>query len=215
MRKKNLSLSKALTLQKASQITLLNPSPDLLPQTDELHQESLLWYNAYREFLYMFPEYPAESFLEDIKAEYIIEYPVKQSEEDKQLNRYTWVYLHAIENRRIKDLTKKRTRGKYVYILGRESTPNLLKIGKAIDPVSRLKSINSAGVLDEWRILYVLPVTDDYKVETLVHKRLAHLRKGSYQGSSREFFEIDLAKAIEVVNEVGANYYNGEGVSYE
>lgn len=215
MRRKNLSLEQVLSSQTSNQFTLLNCHPDLLPQKDPLYLQSQQWYINYKELLDLFPEYPIESFMDDIKAEYIIEYPLQQSSKDERTNTFTWVYFYAIENRRIKDLTKKHHRSKYVYILGRESTPNLLKIGKALDPVSRLKSINSAGILDEWRILYVLPVTDDYKVESLVHKRLSHLRKSSYQGSSREFFEVDLDLAIKTLNEAGSKYYAGEGVRYE
>lgn len=215
MRRKSLSLKQVLSSQLSSEITLLSTFPDLLPQKDPLYWQSREWYSDYKELLDLFPEYDIESFMDDIKAEYVIEYPVEQSSEEKETNTFTWVYFYAIENRRIKDLTKKLVRSRYVYILGRESTPNLLKIGKALDPVSRLKSINSAGVLDEWRILYVLPVTDDYKVESLVHNRLSHLRKSTYQGSLREFFEVDLDLAIKVLNEAGSGYYAGEGVRYE
>jgi len=91
MRRKNLNLTQLLSSQLINQSTLLSTSSDLLPQEDPLYQQSQEWYQNYKELLDLFPEYPIESFMDDIKAEYSIEYPVKQSSQDERTNTFTWV----------------------------------------------------------------------------------------------------------------------------
>lgn len=215
MRRKNLSLQSALEKEHNNSITILSTQKDFELLNTQFPLYSSTWYDNYLHLLDELPEVDIPDLLDYIKAEYIIEIPLIATGKEEVTNTRSWIYLYGVENRRIKELTKKLSKARYVYILGRDSTPNLLKIGKALDPVARLKSVNSAGVLDEWRILYVLPVTDDYKVESLVHKSLKAYRRGSLQGSSREFFEVDLETAIESVEEVGRAFYAGEGVRYE
>jgi hypothetical protein len=58
-------------------------------------------------------------------------------------------------------------------------------------------------------------VSDDYKVESIVHKTLEHLRMNTFQGSSREFFSISLKEAIKVIEDLGQEFKTDKGVYYE
>jgi hypothetical protein len=93
--------------------------------------------------------------------------------------------------------------------------PDICKIGKAIMPISRVKQINNAGTVSEWKLRWALPVSDDYAVETYVHNHLQGLRRNSIQGSSREFFEISLVEAVEIIEKFGEHFKTSNGIWYE
>jgi hypothetical protein len=115
----------------------------------------------------------------------------------------SWVYMYGKRaNAKVK-LDEKNSRGQYVYILINVAYPGICKIGKAVTPSKRIKQINGAGTVSEWELKYALPVSDDYKVEKLIHKELEHLRMSSFQGSSREFFEIEFEEAVKVLENLG------------
>jgi hypothetical protein len=106
-------------------------------------------------------------------------------------------------------------KGKYVYVLTNVAYPNICKIGKTINPISRVNQINGAGTVSEWEIRWALPVSDDYKLESLVHNSLKSLRMSSFQGSSREFFEISLEEAIQVIENLGEVFKTSNGIYYD
>jgi hypothetical protein len=111
-------------------------------------------------------------------------------------------------------LNEATSKGKYVYVLTNIAYPGICKIGKAISPSRRIKEINGAGTVSEWELKYAIPVTDDYKVEGIVHKNLEHLRMDSHQGSSREFFLIDFKKAIDEIESVAELFYVDKPIYY-
>jgi hypothetical protein len=106
------------------------------------------------------------------------------------------------------------SKGQYVYILTNIAYPGICKIGKAVTPSKRIKQINGAGTVSEWELRYALPVSDDYKVEGLIHKELEHLRMSSFQGSSREFFEIEFDEAVKIVEMLGEDFSIADPILY-
>jgi hypothetical protein len=91
-----------------------------------------------------------------------------------------------------------------IYILFSSITPNLVKIGLTTkDPDERAKELSSAtGVPHGYVVVYHDIVSDCAKAEKEVHKRLDSHRINQ----RREFFEVSVKTAIEVVREVAALY---------
>ena len=129
---------------------------------------------------------------------------------DKETGRYTWIYLYARNVSSIRDREERQERGKWVYILTNKAYPNLVKIGKAVNPEDRIKGINSAGTVSEWDLRIAFPVTDDYKVENMVHRHFEDRRVDSDQGSSREFFEVSFDEAVKVVDYIAKDFSDGD-----
>lgn len=122
--------------------------------------------------------------------------------------------MYAKDISRLSSYDLSQSKGKYVYILTNEAYPDICKIGKAVNPSDRINQINGAGTVSEWVLRYALPVTNDYKVENLVHRHLSHVRKDSDQGHSREFFEVSLEDAIETLNYYGRDFLDGDPIVY-
>ncbi len=78
----------------------------------------------------------------------------------------------------------------------------------------RVEQINGAGVVSEWKLRYSLPVENDYLLEHSVHEYLVNHRRTTDQGSSREFFEVTLDRAIEVIELLGAQMKIGDAFYY-
>jgi hypothetical protein len=133
---------------------------------------------------------------------------------DDETRSITWIYLYAKDKQRLLDYDLSQSKGKYVYVLTNEEYPEICKIGKAVNPTDRIGQINGAGTVSEWDLKFALPVTNDYKVENLVHRHFEDKRKGSIQGSSREFFEVSLDQAVDAVLYYGKDYFNGEPIYY-
>jgi hypothetical protein len=90
----------------------------------------------------------------------------------------------------------------YVYILTNESyRANYLKIGLTThDPRTRASEISSpTGVATPFAVAFCEAVPDCHEAEKLVHRMLAKHRVNS----DREFFEVELDQAIEVVRSIG------------
>ena len=117
----------------------------------------------------------------------------------------------VVSKARLDEVTSK---GQFVYILTNIAYPGICKIGKAVSPTKRIKQINGAGTVSEWVLKYAIPVTDDYKVEGMVHKNLEHLRMDSYQGSKREFFLIDFEQAVNEIELVAEHFYVNKPTYY-
>jgi hypothetical protein len=122
--------------------------------------------------------------------------------------------LYAKDKLKLEDKDTLMNASKFVYVLTNGAYPRLCKIGKAKDPESRINGINSAGTVSEWILRYALPVTDDYKVENLVHRHLQEFRRDSDQGHAREFFEVDFETAVQAVEYFGKDFYAGESIIY-
>ena len=209
MRRKHISLFELAVLEAQGYITIycmLNPStvpnvPAKIPQ----------YYDNFQKLLQKYPRIPSESILDFIGCEYVSEIEVRSNDGSGAI---TWILLYAKDKLKLQDRERAETSGKYVYVLTNDAYPNLCKIGKAVNPEGRMKGVNSAGTVSEWVLRYALPVTDDYKVENLVHRHFGEFRRDSIQGSSREFFEVDFETAVKAVEYFGKDFYVGEPIIY-
>jgi hypothetical protein len=204
-----LSLPQALKMENNGDITIYHPGRTT-SYLDGLPQFSI-WNNNWRKLISKYRKIPLDKFFNFIDFDYLIEY---KFEEDTEPFTTNWVYMYAKRAAGIMQLDEANSRGQYVYILTNIAYPGYCKIGKAVTPSKRVKQINGAGTVSEWKLEYALPVVDDYAVESLIHLKLAPLRRDSHQGSSREFFEIDLKDALKILLLVGEDFCNGELIKY-
>ena len=209
MRRRHISLFELAILDAQGFVNIycmLNPStvpnvPAKIPQ----------YYNNFQKLLQKYPRIPSESILDFIGCEYVSEIEVRSNDDSGSI---TWILLYAKDKMKLQDLDRTKSSGKYVYVLTNDAYPGLCKIGKAVNPESRINGINSAGTVSEWVLRYALPVTDDYKVENLVHRHFQEFRRDSDQGHSREFFEVDFETAVKAVEYFGKDFYVGEPIIY-
>ena len=209
MRRRHISLFELAILDAQGFVNIycmLNPStvpnvPAKIPQ----------YYDNFQKLLQKYPRIPSESILDFIGCEYVSEIEVRSNDDSGSI---TWILLYAKDKLKLQDLDRARSSGKYVYVLTNDAYPNLCKIGKAVNPESRINGINSAGTVSEWVLRFALPVTNDYKVENLVHRHLQEFRRDSDQGHSREFFEVDFETAVKAVEYFGKDFYVGEPIIY-
>jgi hypothetical protein len=171
-----------------------------------------LWRENFQKLKQKFKKVPLHKLIEFLDFDYVIEYK-HQEQEDTPTT--IWSYSYGKTPSSAYVLEKSFNKGKYVYILTNEAYPNICKIGKAIQPTYRVTKVNGSGTVSEWQLRWALPVSDDYKVESIVHKTLEHLRMNSFQGSSREFFSISLDEAIKIIEDLGQEFKTDKGVYYE
>jgi hypothetical protein len=133
---------------------------------------------------------------------------------ESETNTFTWKFLYGKSTEDLKKFEQYHSKGKFVYVLTNEAYPGFVKIGKAINPLRRVEQINGAGVVSEWKLSYSLPVENDYIIENSVHKYLAEYRRGTDQGSSREFFEVSLEQAIETIELLAKEVKTGDAFYY-
>lgn len=90
----------------------------------------------------------------------------------------------------------------YIYILSNPAMPGLLKIGRTDrDTPQRAKELSSStGVPIDFKIEHTFEVFDSAKSERDIHAFLEKL--GFRVNKNREFFEIDLNYAIEIVRKI-------------
>ena len=209
MRRKHISLFELAVLEAQGYITIycmLNPStvpsvPSKLPE----------YCNNFQNLLLKYPRIPSETILDFIGCEYASDIEVRSKDDSGSI---TWILLYAKDKLKLQDRERAETSGKYVYVLTNEAYPNLCKVGKAVNPETRINGINSAGTVSEWVLRFALPVTNDYKVENLVHRHLQEFRRDSDQGHAREFFEVDFETAVKAVEYFGKDFYAGESIIY-
>jgi hypothetical protein len=209
MRRSQISLFELAMLESQGFVSIycmLNPStvpnvPAKIPQ----------YYDNFQKLLQKYPRIPSENILDYIGCEYVSEIEVYSNDGSGSI---TWILLYAKDKIKLQDKDTQLNAGKFVYILTNDAYPTLCKIGKAKDPESRIIGINSAGTVSEWVLRYALPVSDDYKVENLVHRHLQGFRRDSDQGHSREFFEVDFETAVQAVEYFGKDFYAGQAVIY-
>ena len=209
MRRKHISLFELALLESQGYITIyciLNPStvpnvPGKLPE----------YYNNFQNLLLKYPRIPCDRILDFIGCEYASDIEVRSRDDSGAI---TWILLYAKDKLKLQDRERAELSGKYVYVLTNEAYPNLCKVGKAVNPQDRMKGVNSAGTVSEWVLRFALPVTNDYKVENLVHRHLQEFRRDSDQGHAREFFEVDFETAVKAVEYFGKDFYAGESIIY-
>jgi len=205
----NLSLNEALDLESKGDIKIYQHH-DIASPLDKL-PESVQWKQNWEEVRKKYRKVNLTKLPKFLDFEYQIEYKFRESEDPIVIN---WVYLYAKDIKELEKIDQAASKGQYVYILTNVAYPNLCKIGKAVNPQSRIKQINGAGVVVEWELKYAVPVIDDYKVEHMIHQNLEAVRMDSFQGSSREFFNISFDEAIKVVEGVAKDFQNGEPTYY-
>ena len=209
MRRKHISLFELAVLEAQGYITIycmLNPStvpnvPGKIPE----------YYTNFQNLLLKYPRIPCDRILDFIGCEYASDIEVRSRDDSGAI---TWILLYAKDKLKLQDRERAELSGRYVYVLTNEAYPNLCKVGKAVNPETRTNGINSAGTVSEWILRFALPVTNDYKVENLVHRHLQEFRRDSDQGHSHEFFEVDFETAVKAVEYFGKDFYAGESIIY-
>ena len=206
---KKLSFEEALELESESLITIY----DFYPDTTELdyHPKAKEWYQNYADVRFKFRQHNPADVSTMLNCDYRIEVPMGF---EPETNSYSWKYLFAKLTDDLKKFKQYHSKGSYVYVLANEAYPGFVKIGKAVNPLRRVEQINGAGVVSEWKLRYSLPVENDYLLEHSVHEYLVNYRRTSDQGSSREFFEVTLDRAIEVIELLGAQMKTGDAFYY-
>jgi hypothetical protein len=204
-----LPVTQAIEMENTGDIHIYH-SGRTLSSLNGLPQFSV-WEQNWKDLISKYRKVPLSKLFNFIDFDYRIEYKFEREDEPFIVN---WVYMYAKGVAGKAQLDESHSKGRYVYILTNEAYPGYCKIGKAITPSKRIKQINGAGTVSEWKLEYALPVTDDYIVEKLIHNKLEIFRRNSHQGSSREFFEISLEDALEVLILMGEDFYNGELIKY-
>jgi hypothetical protein len=209
MLEETITLEEALSLESQEKIIIYNPETITSPISNMF--ENCGWYFNWLELRKQFRKVSVQKLPQFVDFEYRIEHKYRQEGEE---NTWVWVYMYAksvVNKSRLDEATSK---GQFVYILTNVAYPGICKIGKAVAPSKRVKQINGAGTVSEWVLKYAIPVTDDYKVEGMVHKNLEHLRMDSHQGSSREFFIISFEDAIKEIETVAESFYVSKPIFY-
>jgi hypothetical protein len=90
----------------------------------------------------------------------------------------------------------------YVYVMTNPSMPGLVRIGETRDhPHKRAKQLSRpSGVPSPFRVAFHVEVANSARMEALVHKALNKVRVSS----RREFFQLSVPRAIELVQQVVA-----------
>lgn len=208
MIRERISLKEAIELESKSYLTLYYPSTTLnnLPDIDNISQYT----ENYISFAKKNKRSSIENLLSLIAPEYEIEVEMPF---DSETGTFSWVRLFGAKNPDYLEVTEDTHIG-WVYLLSNPAYPELVKIGKANTPTKRIQQINNAGVVEEWFLKAAMPVTDDYKVENLMHQELARYRRTSAQGSSREFFEVPMTLAMKTLLEVSKPFIAGDLTLY-
>ena len=206
---KKLSFEEALELESESLITIY----DFYPDTSELdyHPRAKEWYQNYADVRFKFRQHSPADVSTMLNCDYRIEVSMGY---ESETNAYSWKYLFAKRTDDLKKFEQYHSKGQVIYVLTNEAYPGFVKIGKAVNPLRRVAQINGAGVVSEWKLRYSLPVENDYLLEHSVHEYLVNYRRTSDQGSSREFFEVTLDRAIEVIELLGAQMKTGDANYY-
>lgn len=208
MIREKLSLEEAIELESKSFLTLYFPSTSLkgLPDIPNITQ--------YTENYISFAKENKRSSIENLLSLIAPEYEVEiEMPFNPETGTFSWVRLFGAKNPSYEEVTEELHKG-WVYLLSNPAYPELVKIGKALTPSKRIQQINNAGVVEEWFLKAAMPVTDDYKVERLMHQELKQYRRDSTQGSSREFFEVPMSLAMKTLLEISKPFVAGDLVLY-
>lgn len=98
-----------------------------------------------------------------------------------------------LQNKDIEPLKKYLIQKKGWVYIAKTKDNHLLKIGRTKkNPLERAKSLSSTGVLNDYEIIFALPVFNQFIIEKNIHKKLKKYRV------LKEFFSVNLDLAIEV-----------------
>jgi hypothetical protein len=90
---------------------------------------------------------------------------------------------------------KAQAQSGFVYILSNESMPGLVKVGFTTnDPRKRAKELQSSGVPTPFKVELAMFCDNAYEVEQCAHENLS-----DYRVKNREFFNVHLRHAMEIV----------------
>ena len=148
MRRSRISLEKAMKLESESLLTLYFPStshndlPDI-PYIGKYTQNFIDAAGKYRKV-------DISKLLTYIDPEYQIEVPVLSDPEE---GFFEWAYLYGKSKKTQEIHDQALEKGQYVYVLV-NPTYDFVKIGKAVNPQSRVKQINGAGTVSEWKLYF-------------------------------------------------------------
>ena len=164
MYQEKITFQEALLLEKENKIIIYNPNT-----VESVYSNVEEWKNNWNTLRKKYRRIDVNKLSNFANFEYLIEHKFMK---DETSNEVCWVYMYGqgVEDRM--RLEEANSKGKYVYILTNIAYPGICKIGKAVTPSKRVKQINGAGIVSEWVLRYALPVSDDYKVEDLVHQEL-------------------------------------------
>ena len=86
----------------------------------------------------------------------------------------------------------------YIYILTNESMPGMVKIGRTErQPETRSKELHTTGVPQPFKLEYFVFVEDCHTAEYQIHSLLE--KKGLRNSKNREFFNMEVNEAIEII----------------
>jgi len=205
MYRETLTLENALKLEQEGKIVIYNNiNNNILSYIKD-------WRNNWEQLRKKYKNIPSNKLINFAGFDYLIEYKFIEIDTPTTIN---WVYMYGHDMSTRVKLDQFHSKGQYVYILTNIAYPNMVKIGKAVNPQNRIRQINNAGVVVEWELRWSLPVSNDYKVENLIHDDLVHLRMSSYQNSSREFFNISFEDAINRILYLAEDFIVGEPIVY-
>ena len=92
----------------------------------------------------------------------------------------------------------------WVYVLSNPSQPGILKIGyTSSTPEERARQLsNATGVALPYEVEFAYSCWNGLELEKDIHERLNEYRLTK----QREFFQVDLEEAKEIIEEIGKNY---------
>lgn len=139
-----------------------------------------------------------ENFLDQSvrNAEYFTITPSKQGDGWEDVTYFTARKRNKFSNRGEGD--------QWVYVLSNPTQPGILKIGYTkLTPDERAKQISAAtGVALPYKVIWAFRCFNGEQMEGEVHHALEKYRVNS----QREFFQIELEEAKEVIEKIGKNY---------
>jgi hypothetical protein len=206
-----INISQALEMESHGELILYHT--DSTQSSLNEYSQFSYWKSNFQELKTKYKKIPRGKLLDFISFDFIIEH--KEELLDQESQQAIWTYMYGNRHESALKLHHSTTKGQYVYILTNEAYPGICKIGKAVSPISRVKQINGAGIVSEWQLRWALPVSDGYALEQIVHQNLETVRMNSFQGSSREFFEISFEEAIQTIENFGEMFKVNEGIYYE
>ena len=116
-----------------------------------------------------------------------------------------WEDIKYFTNRRKLSYTNRDgDHNSWVYVLSNPSQPGLFKIGYTSNtPEERARQLsNATGVALPYEVEYAYSCWNGLELEKDIHERLSEYRLSN----QREFFQVDLEEAKEVINEIGESY---------
>ena len=116
-----------------------------------------------------------------------------------------WEDVNYFTNRRKLSYTNRDgDHNSWVYVLSNPSQPGLFKIGYTSNtPEERARQLsNATGVALPYEVEYAYSCWNGLELEKDIHERLSEYRLSN----QREFFQVDLEEAKEVINEIGESY---------